>query len=284
MNLHVVSCLFNPSKSKRIIDNYRRFRRALGVDVPVKVVELIFDDDLPIDPNAIHVRGRRGVHTLWQKERLLNIAMNSLSTDVDAVAWLDSDVVLQDGWYDRTCRLLKSHPIVQPFSKAHWLGPEWEVKKTFVSYCSDRFDQSNKTEFRHPGFAWAARREVLPDGLFDLNIVGEADSWMAHTFSGKLHIVRKQRSPQFILDAWEEWAALVTQRVQGSIGACKDELLHLYHGEYADRQYNNRGVWMVQANLQADQVVLDNSGLYTIVGNETLRRAMIDYFPARRDG
>jgi hypothetical protein len=39
--------------------------------------------------------------------------------------------------------------------------------------------------YPHPGYCWAARREVLADGFFDLNIVGNGDQHMAFAFLGR---------------------------------------------------------------------------------------------------
>lgn len=48
----------------------------------------------------LRVRGDER-HVLWQKERLLNLAIDSLPADVDAVAWLDADLIwFNHGWVE----------------------------------------------------------------------------------------------------------------------------------------------------------------------------------------
>ena len=53
---------------------------------------------------------------LWQKERLLNLALAALPDRCDAVAWLDCDVVFEDDdWPARAVEALQRFPLIQPF-------------------------------------------------------------------------------------------------------------------------------------------------------------------------
>ena len=40
--------------------------------------------------------------TLWQKERLLNLAAAAVPAEFDALAWIDADTELPDDWQRRT--------------------------------------------------------------------------------------------------------------------------------------------------------------------------------------
>lgn len=281
-NLHVVTCLFNPTRSQRIAANYRTFRRALR-GVPVTVVELVYDDDPAVEPEAIHIRGTRERHTLWQKERLLNIGFESLPNDVDAVAWFDADIILPSDWQSRVVEELKHSAVVQPFSIAHWLDSDWQTERTFLSFAKS-LSTGRQHSFSHPGFAWAVRREVLRSGLFDLNLVGGADSWMAYLFSGRPVSPSLSVATPSIVEAFRQWAPPVSEIVAKRVSFCDGRLLHLHHGRFKDRRYVQRSQAMRVTGLKREHIVLDDNGLYTIVGNERFRRDMMDYFPSRRDG
>lgn len=55
---------------------------------------------------------------MWQKERLLNIALAALPGECDSVAWLDCDVIFDSNdWPERARQALKSFAIVQLYSE-----------------------------------------------------------------------------------------------------------------------------------------------------------------------
>lgn len=281
-NLRVLACLFNPTKSQRIAANYKTFRRMLG-SAPVTVVELVLDDDPLIDPNAIHVRGTRERHAVWQKERLLNIGLESLPGDVDAVAWLDTDIVLPSTWYQESLETLQHYPVIQPFTRAYWLDKSWRTEQTFSSIAGVNLG-TESTAFTHPGFAWVARREVLKHGLFDLDLSGNGDIWIASAFDDRNFVAGSHKAPRFVIDAWSEWRSVVTPIVDGRLGAIKGDLLHLHHGHYANRKYSQRGGWMLECGVTQDEVILDDNGLYAVPDNSYFTGKMREYFQARRDG
>ena len=62
-------------------------------------------------------------NTLWQKERLLNIALENLPHTVTKVMWLDSDLIfLNDDWVIETSEMLDRFPVVQPFGWMTYLS------------------------------------------------------------------------------------------------------------------------------------------------------------------
>lgn len=70
---------------------------------------------------VIHVRAK---DILWQKERLLNLALAHLPAVARKVAWLDADLLFEDpSWACETSRRLDTFPVVQPFAAIARLGP-----------------------------------------------------------------------------------------------------------------------------------------------------------------
>ena len=99
------------------VDNFRKFRASVAAQgLQMLCVELVFGDstfqlldassDAPDCEIMVQRRTSEG-NTLWQKERLLNIALDNLPASVTKVMWLDSDLIfLNDDWVPETAELL----------------------------------------------------------------------------------------------------------------------------------------------------------------------------------
>ena len=123
-DLWCVTAYFNPQHYQTRRANYEWFAdpiRAAGI--PLLTVECAFGDDpfeLPAGPDLLQVRAP---HTLWQKERLINLGVASLPARAVKVAWLDGDICFANpDWAAQTAALLDQFPVVQPFTHATRLG------------------------------------------------------------------------------------------------------------------------------------------------------------------
>ena len=93
----VITSYFNPMRSRRRLANYRTFRSRLNA--PLFTVELSFDGRFELTPSdADHLIQLSGGDIMWQKERLLNIALGAVPGDVEDVAWIDCDLVFESTW------------------------------------------------------------------------------------------------------------------------------------------------------------------------------------------
>ncbi len=122
-DLWAITSYFNPFQSERRRQNYREFRRHLGV--PLVAVELSFDGDFELVATDAEILVQmRGRDVLWQKERLLNIALTALPSECRKVAWVDCDVVFaRNDWSTETSRRLDEFTVIQPFERAYDLAP-----------------------------------------------------------------------------------------------------------------------------------------------------------------
>jgi hypothetical protein len=86
-----ITSYFNPAQYRRRLVNYRIFRERLGV--PLVAVELSFGSpfELSQDDADVVVQLQDG-DVMWQKERLLNIALTHVPDTCEHIAWLDADV------------------------------------------------------------------------------------------------------------------------------------------------------------------------------------------------
>ena len=199
-----------------------------------------------------------GGSVLWQKERLLNRALAELPPSCDRVAWLDADILFEsEDWAQAACAALETAAVVQLFDEVRYLSdstaPEPGVPASIVhrrESASAALRSGRPLDFTRPmaphgpapGFAWAARRELLSaHGLYDAMPLGGGDRAMLsaacglpEAFAGWLPSSQAHRR-HFL--AWAEpFARAVGGRVEGLPGA----ILHLWHGDLDRRAYGDR--------------------------------------------
>ena len=287
--LHAVTCLFNPCGYRRLVENHRRFSAALGV--PLTTVELSFDGRFEV-PGSLRVFGDPAAHTLWQKERLLNLAIESLPPEVDNIAWIDADLLfLNPDWAAETERVLGDVPVCQLFERVHRTDAAGRLAGSQVGWAKARNEGRTPEKTHQPGFAWAARRDLLtagagPErGLYDRDVVGGGDRSMAFAWAG----APQPHGPQKRAAGWWRdylaWAKPQAARTGGKIGAVPGEIVHLYHGERKDRQYRGRTAHLVDHDYDpAVDLEQGKGGLWRWASDKpAMHRAVRRYFERRND-
>ena len=302
-----LTTFFNPHGYASKLHNYRLFRRGLEqAGMPLCCVELAFEDR-PFEVqegDADQLVRLRGADVLWQKERLLNIGVESLPADCDKVAWLDCDVLFDSPeWAVETARALETFAVVQPFSRSVRLWPgetgcevadlplgsaeheilhgvAWGVNARGAS-CLHNYHQHG-----HTGYAWAARREILQKhGLYDCNILGNADLNIAQAmYGGCLHLRTERLSPAGRRHLMK-WAEQFYSSVRGSVGWLEGVVFHLWHGSKADRLYDQRLSVLIDHDYDpARDVARGPNGAYRWASDKPALHAWCrDYFAERRE-
>ena len=113
-----ITTYYNPVRYGRRLSNYKIFRDNLAI--PLVSIELSFDGkfDLTEGDADILIQVCGGA-LVWQKERLLNLALKAVPADVEHVAWLDCDVILKkNDWALEAKKHLQDQNVVQLFSEA----------------------------------------------------------------------------------------------------------------------------------------------------------------------
>ena len=112
-----ITCYFNPAGYQNRLINYRLFRSRLNV--PLVAVELSFTGEFELRADDAEILLQiAGGDVMWQKERLLNIALSALPRECDIVAWLDCDVIFASPtWADDARHALKDNLLVQLFNE-----------------------------------------------------------------------------------------------------------------------------------------------------------------------
>ena len=123
MSLWAVTAYFNPLSYKARLSNYRCFRR--HISIPLLTVEWSATAQYQLgDDEASRLVRVCGGDLMWQKERLLSIAVRHLPEDCDAILLIDADILLPDpSWPERLKEALRFCPVVQPFREVHHLPP-----------------------------------------------------------------------------------------------------------------------------------------------------------------
>lgn len=252
--LAAVCAYYNPCRYETRRRNFERFAagmRDAGVELYVAEAGQHGRFDLPQSPRTFRFTA---TSSLWQKERLLNLAIERLPPEVDAVAWIDADILFESrDWPQRTLDLLREAPVAQLFATAVYLGPDGR-RADWRPHCSQASSLAVK-EIGHPGFAWAARRSALTamGGLWDASICGGGDYVMADAFRGRLHAV------PWYSRRWAERSAAV---VGGEIGGLSERVFHLWHGTFENRGYAARSLALKKFGFHPQRDLRQAGGLW----------------------
>jgi len=270
-SIWAVTSYFNPARYRRRLANYRVFRRNL--EFPLLTIEWSPSGDFELGHGEADILVRvEGGDLMWQKERLLNIALESLPPSCAHVAWVDCDVVFaRKGIPGAVLAALERAPLVQLYDRVldlapvpieslavseAWAGAGILHERVGTGRLYNSLRDSGRLEalltagpgdrpFTVPssnGFAWAAARELLKRfPLPDTWIVGGGDGAYAYSAMGlaDAHIRRRKLTSAHAMYHLER-AALLHAQVEGKVSWIDGSLLHLWHGEYSDRQYLHR--------------------------------------------
>jgi hypothetical protein len=280
--------------------NYRLFRERLGL--PLVAVELAYGPDFELaDEDAEILIRRRGGDVLWQKERLLNIALQALPDTCRKVAWVDCDVVFESAdWSARTSLLLDRFKLVQPFSHLHRMPPDWEPGRELtvesellhsvpfliasgvpVATCLGTPASQMQCS---PGYVWAANREFLKEHqLYDACIVGGADSAIVRAAYGRFEdALRLQHLNR---DHYLAWAAPFHDAVRSNVAFVDGNLFHLWHGKSVHRGYRERNEGLARFRFDpSTDVAVDQSGVWRWSSDKSEMHEFVrNYFASRKE-
>jgi hypothetical protein len=302
-DLWAITSYFNPVGYERRLRNYRVFRERLGL--PLVAVELAFGKGFELRREDADVLVQlRGGAVLWQKERLLNVALGSLPVGCRNVVAVDCDAVFaRSDWGEAVSALLDEVPLAQPFSRLHYLPPD------------SLEEASHAVEFTQPsvvariasggsaqawlalatkrgeglpcrGVAWAARRELLDrHGFYDGCIVGGGDTALACAAYGcfdvpaEVFVMNARQRERYVM-----WAELFHQAA-GAPGFLDCEAFHLWHGTIADRRSKQRHLDLGRFGFDPfeDIAVAPNGCWGWSSDKPSLHAYVADYFAGRNE-
>jgi hypothetical protein len=300
-DLCVISSFFNPNRYKTKTRNCRSFISSLErSNLNYVMVECSFGAQkyaLKESPRVLRVRT---TDVMWQKERLLNIALQHVPKTCSKVAWIDCDVLfVNKDWAKETCELLNNYKIIQPFEFAIRLAKgatsfsgDGEPYRSFASVLKNNPVVLGRGTFAlhgHTGFAWASHKDLLQRyGLYDAGIAGTGDHTMAHAFAGDWDgkcIARIiGQNPRFYRH-YVNWSRRIYQSVRAQIGYVEGTLLHLWHGDVKNRRYVERDTYLEKYRYDPyKDIALDKNGCWKWNnGQHELKKWAREYFTLRQE-
>jgi hypothetical protein len=297
-----ITSYFNPIGFRRRLENYRVFRERLNV--PLLTVELSQSGDFHLQAGDAEILIQLKCRDLlWQKERLLNIALQALPKHCDTVAWLDCDVVFaSDDWAERSSKLLETCRIVMPYKLIYDLpknalpedaGAKAIVKQSlmYALECGApleilRGDMNVKHRVTS-GLAGVARRAMIEKhGLYDACVLGSGNRVFSCATLGRLDdaIQYLQMNGNWATH-YLAWAEPFYDTVRGSVGYLDQVIFHLWHGDRENRKYAGRHALLKERDFDpAKDIALDENGCWRWnAPRSDTQEQILGYFQSRRE-
>lgn len=289
-----VTSYFNPVGYRRRRENYHLFRQAFAL--PLLTVELSHDGSFELQEGDADILLRYTAQdVIWQKERLLNLAIAQLPPDCEFVAWVDCDVLFGDkGWVGETMAKFEVADTIQLFAEVQHL-PADAIDPHQVA--PDRFGceravianalHGTTPPFGATGFAWAARRSLLQRfGLFDACAIGGSDvAWPYavlgdfQTGAGRIFMTGAMER------AFRRWGEPLARSVAGRVQVLDRPIFHLWHGSLKNRLYTRRHKAMQALGYDPERDIrIAANGLWEWHQASAAMRAYVaDYFRLRKE-
>jgi hypothetical protein len=243
-----------------------------------------------------------GGDLLWQKERLLNVALGYLPPECDKVAWVDCDVIFATtDWAARAEHALDTFRLIQPFrercnlrcggnnSFCHSISESVGYKIAAGKAHADDFRQSEAPLIRKStaGLAWAARRELVEaHGLYDACILGSGDRAVLCAAMGLFdHGMAAVGMRGRQIEHYLSWATSFHRAIDGRVGFVDGSIRHLWHGDLINRKYAQRHEGLSRYEFDPfSDIALQSSGCWRWKGNKPeMQEYVKDYFASRKE-
>jgi len=302
-----ITTFFNPCGYKTNLANYHLFRDGIRRQgMPLITVELAFGDSpFALTPNDADILvQRRGGDVMWQKERLLNIALEYLPANCDKVVWLDSDILFEkENWVEETAKQLEQYMVIQPFShlvrlpkgktRCDWKKcrkgtKEGELFHSFGLGIAKYGIGVTSSYSLHgvPGGAWGLRKSLLQKhGFYDADIAGSGDMAIAHAFCGSTNCDYFKNLSPLNMAHYCSWAQEVYKDAKLSLNYIEGVVSHLWHGSIKDRSYEERHSITLKTDFNPNiDIEIDSNGVWKWASDKPeLHKACARYFASRKE-
>lgn len=285
--LAVITSFFNPMNYTNLKYNYLKFSEKVKEKADLFPIELSFDGNFFIeDDNVIRVSGDEK-NILWQKEKLLNIALRNLPKEYTNVAWIDCDVLFEnENWSDEINEKLKYYKVLQLYEKAKRLDEKGNIDRLSEGAIK-RISRINFVEnalFGIPGFAWAMRRESIEKiGFLETQIIGGADALMYYSFFGVKDSVVHDKMNKEWKNVYLKWFDKMFNEINNSVNYITGDIIHLYHGKMKNRNYDHRYKILSEYNFDPEKdLSTSDNGLWEFK-NKEISEKMSKYFESRNE-
>jgi hypothetical protein len=250
----------------------------------------------------------RSADAIWQKERLLNMAVRALPTSCDTVVWIDCDVAFTNAdWIDQVNPMLDRYPLIQPFQRIYHLLPDQTsageqsldvlLKQPSLAAavavaqapkdCLGKRTKDRTKGNPATGVAWAGRRDLLErHGFYEACIVGGGTRAMAGAAYGCFeNIIATHAMNPRQQDHYMAWGQPFFDTVKGAVSSIDADLLHLWHGHLADRRVDERHQGLAAFDFDPYQdISSDANGCLRWNSDKPAMHAYVrNYFASRKE-
>lgn len=289
--LHVIIPFFNISNSIIRNENLKTCIKylALSSNIRIYIVEGYLDhphiENNPIidNVNIFYIKYKMP-SILWVKENLINLAIKKLPNNWKYLAWIDSDIIFCNyDWSVEAIKELKQNDTVQLFKTVSFLN---DKKNIFVQSFNDHkflilfsyiFCKKKYLESGHPGFGWAINRNFFEKigGLFEYNIVGAGDLLYANLCNNlNFNYSNSSEGYKNLVKNYSIYFKDV------KINYIEGHLIHLWHGNWADREYDKRWEILSNHNYDPNKDIIKENGIIKLT-NKNLENDILNYFNRR---
>lgn len=291
-----IACHFNPAGYSLPVANFGLFWGGMkNQGVPLYLAELAYQDAPFLLAESDQTLRLRSSQVLWQKEALLNAVEKIVPAQFTKLAFVDADILFHDDeWLSKASTALESQPLIQLFRRAILTdrdGNHTGVKSS-VGFASSRNDPRRREwQYFHPGFAWAARRELWTryGGLYSRSIIGQGDTALALAAMDSLSPENPHLKPlnPAVLASLTAWGKPIAEWTGGKIGCLSGDIMHLYHGGAENRNYAGRLAAIRTLEPETDLELTPGGILAWTPAAQRSKSAMIravkDYFWSRQE-
>jgi len=284
--LHEIICVipfFNFNDNPILVANHNATIQDLDAHgIPNITIECLLPHQLStLDCSRITVSTSS---VLWQKEALLNHVF-PFYQHVPYIVWLDSGILMSEGWIDETLTALQSSDVVQCFTFGIFMRKDGiidNISQTSFAY-SFLHKKPVALQTACTGAAMAARSSVFKTAsLYPYCIVGGGDTRFMNVFrTVPINCRPACNTVQFI--HYNEWLTEM-RKLDLKLGySNKTFFTHLWHMNQANRQIGNRQAILKYGgyNPVGDTDLINGTLEWTDIASSLLKKEVEQYIRNR---
>lgn len=245
--------------------------------IPLFTAECVIGDQPPFLTNP--TLRKHSKSALFFKECLFNRLEPLIPSQYTKLIFMDADVLFdRPDWVDAVSKQLDTCDVLQPFSKAHWLAPDYTTfeRNPTMSFVKGVLENIRNPFVKntHEGFAWAMTRSFFQSigGFYEKMLIGSGDTMFSLGLVSDTYMRSHTREE---VDRW--WTHI--RSLNPKLGYIEGNIYHLGHGSAKNRNYVDRHHFFSGGT---PSVHLNEEGIYELDNPED-NDILLAYFRSRQE-